>query len=56
MRTERRWRGLALYASEFRVARVVLDYVAGLDPGAVRLAQALVALLPRRGATKRKLS
>ena len=39
---------LRLYGTEFHVARAVLDFVAGLDPGAVRLGQAFLGLLFRR--------
>lgn len=39
---------LALYGGEFRLARAVLDVVAGVDPGAVRLAQTLLGLIPSR--------
>lgn len=37
-----------LYGTDFRIARAVLDLVAGLDPGAVRLAQMLVGLISDR--------
>jgi hypothetical protein len=40
-----------LYGGKFRVARAVLDVVAGVDPGAVRLAQTLLGLLPSRRRT-----
>jgi hypothetical protein len=39
---------LNVYGGEFRVARAVLDVFAGLDPGAVRLAQTLLGLIPSR--------
>jgi hypothetical protein len=39
---------LNIYGGEFRVARAVLDVFAGLDPGAVRLAQTLLGLIPSR--------
>ena len=53
MTPRRRRRALNFYGTEFRVALVLLDYLAGLDPGAVRLAQTLVMLLPRRGVAQR---
>jgi hypothetical protein len=37
-----------LYGTDFRIARAVLDLVAGLDPGAVRLAQMLLGLISNR--------
>ncbi|HVH68320.1 MAG TPA: hypothetical protein VM716_10665 [Gemmatimonadales bacterium] len=48
MRTALQWSGRVLYRSEFHLARVLLDYVAGIDPTGAELAKALVALLPRR--------
>jgi hypothetical protein len=36
---------------KFRVARAVLDVVAGVDPGAVRLAATLLGLIPSRRRT-----
>lgn len=44
---------LNVYGGEFRIARAVFDVIAGLDPGAVRLAQTLWGLLPSRGAARR---
>jgi hypothetical protein len=44
---------LNVYGGEFRLARAVLDVVAGVDPGAVRLAQTLLGLIPRRRAAPR---
>jgi len=44
------WRTLALFSTELRVARAVFDHLVGLDPGAVRLAQMIASLLPRRAA------
>ena len=44
---------LNVYGGEFRIARAVLDVVAGVDPGAVRLAQTLLGLIPRRRAARR---
>jgi hypothetical protein len=41
---------LNVYGGELRIARAVLDVVAGVDPGAVRLAQTLLGLIPRRRA------
>ena len=41
-------RRLNLYGTDFRIARAVLDLVAGLDPGAVRLAQMVVSLISDR--------
>ncbi len=43
-----RWQTLALYSTELRVARALFDHLVGLDPGAVRLAQMIASLLPRR--------
>jgi len=37
-----------LYGTDFRIARAVFDLVAGLDPGAVRLAQMLLGLISSR--------
>jgi hypothetical protein len=37
-----------VYGGEFRLARAVLDLLAGLDPGAVRLATMLLGLIPSR--------
>ena len=42
------WRTLAFFSTELRVARAVFDHLVGLDPGAVRLAQMIASLLPRR--------
>jgi hypothetical protein len=42
---------LNVYGGNFRVARAVLDVVAGLDPGAVRLAATLLGLIPGRRRT-----
>lgn len=39
---------LNAYGGEFRLARALLDLLAGLDPGAVRLAQTVLGLLPTR--------
>jgi hypothetical protein len=47
MRAALRWPAAMLYGSQFRLARVLLDYVAGIDPSGVELAHALVDLLPR---------
>ncbi len=47
--TPRRSR-LNVYGGEFRLARAVLDLLAGLDPGAVRLAETVLGLLPSRRA------
>jgi hypothetical protein len=44
---------LNVYGGEFRIARAVLDVIAGLDPGAVRLAQTLLGLIPSRGSARR---
>jgi hypothetical protein len=44
---------LNVYGGEFRLARAVLDVVAGLDPGAVRLAATLWGLIPGRSAAPR---
>lgn len=41
-------RRLTRYETEWRVARALFDVLAGLDPGAVRLAQTLLALIPTR--------
>ncbi len=41
-------RRINLYGTDFRIARAVLDVVAGLDPGAVRLAQMLLGLISSR--------
>jgi hypothetical protein len=43
-----RWPGHMLYRSELRLARVLLDYVAGIDPSGAQLAKALIELVPRR--------
>jgi hypothetical protein len=48
MRAALQWPGRVLYRSEFHLARVLLDYVAGIDPSGTELARALVELLPRR--------
>jgi hypothetical protein len=48
----RRSRGrLNVYGGKFRVARALLDVVAGVDPGAVRLAATLLGLIPSRRRT-----
>jgi hypothetical protein len=52
MTLETRWKTLT-YSAELRVARVLFDYLAGIDPGAVRLAQTILGLFPRRGVAKR---
>lgn len=44
---------LNVYGGEFRIARAVLDALAGVDPGAVRLAQTLLGLIPSRRAAPR---
>ncbi len=44
---------LSMYGGEFRIARAVLDALAGVDPGAVRLAQTLLGLIPTRRAAPR---
>ncbi len=48
MRAALRWPGVGLYGTQFRLARVVFDYVAGVDPSGVELVHALADLLPRR--------
>ena len=40
-----------MHGGKFRVARAVLDVVAGVDPGAVRLAATLLGLIPIRRRT-----
>ena len=44
---------LNVYGGEFRLARAVLDVVAGVDPGAVRLAATLLGLIAGRHAAPR---
>jgi len=43
---------LTRYGTQFRLARALLDYLSGLDPSAVGLVQALLTLMPRRGARR----
>jgi hypothetical protein len=45
MRAALHWPGRVLYRSEFRLARVLLDYLAGIDPTGAQLAKALVELV-----------
>ncbi len=45
-------RPINVYGGEFRVVRALLDVVAGLDPGAVRLAQTLLGLILSRRALR----
>jgi len=37
---------------QYRLARALFDYLTGLDPSAVGLAQALLALMPSRRASR----
>lgn len=44
---------LTMHGGQFRIARAVMDVVAGVDPGAVRLAQTLLGMIPSRRAASR---
>ena len=48
MKAALRWPGAVWYGRQFRLARVVFDYVAGVDPSGVELVHALADLWPRR--------
>lgn len=47
MKAALRWPAVMFYGTQFRLARVLLDYVSGVDPSGVELAHALAELLPR---------
>ncbi len=40
---------IARYSTQSRLAGALLDFISGVDPSGIGLAQALFAFLPRRG-------